>query len=134
MFNKLYDKKHSHSTITYRNFKNFNEQHYLKDLKSAPFQHIEFENDPSVCIEMWYNIFNNILNKHAPIVKKRVKKDRQPEWYNKEISYAGKMRDKYHSLGMWAEYRFWRNRTKHIIDKSKQKYYNDMIKDSKDSN
>ncbi|VDI74701.1 Hypothetical predicted protein [Mytilus galloprovincialis] len=34
---------------------------------------------------------------------------------------------------MWAEYRFWRNRTKHIIDKSKQKYYNDMIKDSKDS-
>ncbi|VDI44092.1 Hypothetical predicted protein [Mytilus galloprovincialis] len=130
---KLYDKKHSHSTITYRNFKTFNEQNYLKDLKSAPFQHIEFENDPSVCIEMWYNIFNNILNKHAPIVKKRVKKDRQPEWYNKEISYARKMRDKYHSLGMWAEYRFWRNRTKHIIDKSKQKYYNDMIKDSKDS-
>ncbi|CAG2222873.1 unnamed protein product [Mytilus edulis] len=43
------------------------------------------------------------------------------------------MRDKYHSLGMWAEYRFWRNRTKHIIDTSKQKYYNDMIKDSKDS-
>ncbi|CAG2222863.1 unnamed protein product [Mytilus edulis] len=34
---------------------------------------------------------------------------------------------------MWAEYRFWRNRTKHIIDTSKQKYYNDMIKDSKDS-
>ncbi|CAG2191547.1 unnamed protein product [Mytilus edulis] len=43
------------------------------------------------------------------------------------------MRDKYHSLGMWAEYRFWRNRTKYIIDISKQKYYNDMIKDSKDS-
>ena len=82
---------------------------------------------------MWYNIFNNILNKHAPIVKKRVKKDRQPEWYNKEISYARKMRNKYHSLGMWAEYRFWRNRTKHIIDTSKQKNYNDMIKDSKDS-
>ncbi|CAG2222890.1 unnamed protein product [Mytilus edulis] len=43
------------------------------------------------------------------------------------------MRDKYHSLGMWAEYRFWRNRTKYIIDTSKQQYYNDMIKDSKDS-
>lgn len=41
---KMYDKKHTHSTITERYFKTFNEQNYSKDLKSALFQHIEFVN------------------------------------------------------------------------------------------
>ncbi|CAG2241242.1 unnamed protein product [Mytilus edulis] len=72
------------------------------------------------------------LDKHAPVVKKRVKRDRQPEWYNSEIIYARNMRDKYNALGLWSEYRFWRNKTKQIVDNSKKNYYKNMVKDSND--
>jgi hypothetical protein len=49
-------------------------------------------------------------------VKKRVKRDKQHEWYNTEVQYARQMRDKFKKLDMWAEYKFWRNRTKQILD------------------
>ena len=88
-------KKHTHTTISYRNFKNFSENDFLDDLSNAPFNTIEYENNPSICIQTWYNIFNSVLDKHAPVVVKRVRKDRQLEWYNSEILYARKMRDKY---------------------------------------
>ena len=32
---------------------------------------------------------------------------------------------------MWAEYKFWRNRTKQILDETKQNFYNNMLKESK---
>jgi hypothetical protein len=42
------------------------------------------------------------------------------------------MRDTFKKLDMWAEYKFWRNRTKQILDEAKQNFYNTMIKESKD--
>ncbi|XP_063418925.1 uncharacterized protein LOC134701720 [Mytilus trossulus] len=77
-------------------------------------------------------MLNKALDKHAPVVKKRVKRDRQPEWYNSEIIYARNMRDKYNALGLWSEYKFWRNKTKQIVDNSKKNYYKNMVKDSND--
>ena len=32
---------------------------------------------------------------------------------------------------MWGEYKFWRNRTKQILDEAKQNFYNNMLKESK---
>ena len=43
------------------------------------------------------------------------------------------MRDKFKKLDMWAEYKFWRNRTKQILDEAKQDFYNNMLKESKDT-
>jgi hypothetical protein len=44
------------------------------------------------------------------------------------------MRDKLKKkLGMGAEYKFWRNRTKQILDEAKQDFYNNMLKESKDT-
>jgi hypothetical protein len=34
-------------------------------------------------------------------------------------------------LDMWGEYKFWRNRTKQILDEAKQNFYNNMLKESK---
>ena len=42
------------------------------------------------------------------------------------------MRDEFKQLDMWAEYKFWRNRTKQILDEAKQNFYNNMFKESKD--
>jgi hypothetical protein len=58
---------------------------------------------------------------------KRVKRDKQPEWYNTEVQYARQMRDKFKKLDMWAAYKFWRKRTKQMLDEAKQNFYNNMF-------
>ena len=65
---------------------------------NAPFNKVEYVEDPNDALKIWYNLFNEILNKHAPIVTKRVKRDKQPEWYNTEVQYARQMRDKFKNL------------------------------------
>jgi hypothetical protein len=44
----------------------------------------------------------------------------------KNYMYARKMRDKFKKLDMWAEYNFWSNRTKQILDEAKQNFYNNI--------
>ena len=46
------------------------------------------------------------------------------------VQYARQMRDKFRKLDMWAEYKFWGNRTKQILDEAKQNFYNNMLKES----
>ena len=59
---------------------------FLKDLSYAPFNKVEYVEDPNHALKIWNNLFNELLNKHAPIVTKRVKRDKQPEWYNTQSS------------------------------------------------
>ena len=70
----------------------------LKDLSYAPFNKVEYVEDPIDALKIWYNLFNEILNKHAPIVTKRVKRGKQPEWYNTEVQYARQIRDKFKNI------------------------------------
>jgi HSP90 family molecular chaperone len=42
------------------------------------------------------------------------------------------MRDTFRKLDMWVEYKFWRNRTKQILDETKKTFYNNMSNESKD--
>jgi hypothetical protein len=58
-------------------------------LSYAPFNKVEYVEDPNDALKIWYNLFNEILNKHAPIITKR---DKQPEWSNTEVQYARKMK------------------------------------------
>ena len=67
------NEKDSHRHITYRNFKNFNENTFLNDLSRVPFHLVEFESDLAKAINLSYDIFDNVINKHAPVVTKRVK-------------------------------------------------------------
>ena len=53
----------------------FVESEFLKDLSYAPFNKVEYVEDPNDALKIWYNLFNEILNKHAPIVTRRVKRN-----------------------------------------------------------
>jgi hypothetical protein len=125
-------KKERHISIVYRNCKQIVESEFLKDLSYVQFNKVEYVEDPNDAFKIWYNLFNEILNKHAPIVTKRVKRDKQSEWYNTEVQYDREMRDTFKKLDMWDEYKFWRNRTKQILDEAKQNFYNNMLNESKD--
>ena len=72
------------------------------------------------------DIFNTVLSKHAPKKKKRVKKSKQPNWMNQDISNAIRTRDRY-KLQNAEQYRFWRNKTKNLIHNSKINYYTESI-------
>ena len=61
-------------------------------------------------------------------------KHRQPEWYNSEIMYARKMRYRHHAMGMWGEYRYWKNETKQIIDAFKNNTISTRLKIQKTRN
>ena len=48
-----------------------------------------------------------VLNRHAPLKNKRVKRETQPEWLNDCIKSASKKRDYYHKHIDWKQYKYW---------------------------
>jgi hypothetical protein len=51
-------KKDTHISIVYRNYKQFVESEFLKDLSYAPFNKVEYVEDPNDALKIWYNLFN----------------------------------------------------------------------------
>ena len=66
--------KKSHHTISYRSFKNFNEENFITDLQSAPWDTIKIFENINEIVEAWYSIFLDIAYSHIPIKQHRVKK------------------------------------------------------------
>ena len=60
---------------------------------SQPFDVIFEIDDPNKALGLWYNVIMIVLNKHAPFIKKPVKRIHQPEWYNEDIREARIIRD-----------------------------------------
>ena len=72
--------------------------------------------------DMWYTLFLSEINKHAPLKTKRIRYAHQPEWLTDEIKYAQKKRNHFHKSGDWVNFRYWRNKCKTLIEKSKLNY------------
>ncbi len=87
--------------------------------------------DPDDALISFLNIFTDLLNKHAPIINKRVKMLRQNEWMNTEIKNAMNSRDFYHKKQDTQNFKFWRNKVKYLIESSKQNYFSSMIEQNK---
>ena len=75
-----------------RNLKDFEADHFIYDLSNIPWENIENIDDPNVVWKIWKTIFNTILDKHAPIRHKRVKKSSVP-WLNSNIKQLMQNRD-----------------------------------------
>lgn len=74
-----------HSTITYRSTKTFDKEMFRQDIQNAPWDTIQSINDPSLALFKWYDIYNEIIDKHTPIRKKRVKSIQLPPWLTNGI-------------------------------------------------
>ena len=62
-----------HSSIVYRCFKQFDERAFLMDLHVIPFENVYNFSDLNVALSHWIDVFLDLINKHAPLEKKRVK-------------------------------------------------------------
>ena len=131
---KLSNKKESdnqHKTISFRNMKHFDSSKCLEDLNAQPWQLLNMFENPNDALDFFMQLFETLLDKHAPKITKRVKRTLQPNWFNTEISEASKMRDYYHRIHDMENYRIWRNKTKKLISNSKQQYFTKNINENK---
>ena len=59
-----------------------------------PFHGVFNYNDPSEALVFWYDAFVPVVNKHAPLRRKRVKHPKLTSWLTKDIIQAMTLRDK----------------------------------------
>ena len=122
--------KFLHQTISYRSFKSFNEQDFINDLQSAPWDIIKIFDDTNDTLDSWSSMFIEIVDKHLPLKTLRVKRKQQPKWLTPEIIEAIKTRDRYKSLNEDILYRSWRNKVVNLIKKSKKSQYSAIINEN----
>ena len=129
--NKRHTRPNDHKVIRYRNFKNFNEELFLHDLKNQNFIEILQATDPNTALDMWYDKFVNTLNKHAPTICKRVKKNVQPEWHKADFTELRQQRDYCHKIKDFDNFKRNKNKLTSSIRSSKTKYFSEAIQSGK---
>ena len=132
-FPVCYSRKHkqigqfSHTNIKYRSFKNFQLDAFLTDLQCVPWSVCSVFNDANDALVCWHSLFIKVVDEHAPMKVRRVKKQRQPDWLTDEICDAIRKRDQYAKKKNTQEWRLARNRVNSLIKKSKSEYYKRAI-------
>ena len=121
-----------HTTIEYRSFKNFDKDSFLMDLHVADFSQIYQCDDPNNALTVWYDGFMNIVDKHAPVRKKRVKHSVMPKWLTPEIIQAMKDRDRFKKQKQFDEYKQQRNKISTMVKEAKKSYFSKMIENDCD--
>ena len=104
-----------HSSIVYRCFKQFDERAFFMDLHVIPFENEYSFSDPNVALSHWIDLFLDVINKHAPLKKKRVKHQTLPPWLNTDIKQAMLLRNKRRKQKKFVEYKQQRNRVNFLV-------------------
>ena len=107
--------------------KRFNENAFLKNLSDQPWFLMDIYDDPDDSTQLFLDLFQKVLDKHAPHRKKRVKRVNQPSWINPDILQAIAVRDHYHKKKDSINYKIWRQHVKDLITESKMQFYNNTI-------
>ena len=59
--------KRAHYTITYRSFKDFDENKFFADLQAVPWDLIHVFDDTNDILEVWSDLFMDVVDKSAPL-------------------------------------------------------------------
>ena len=128
-----------HNIITKRSFKHFKNQDFLKDLKEAGLEDFQNLNDPDAMWDIWKEKFLNVVNKHAPLKRSRVRNKRSP-WITDDIISLIRTRDSLkrkavinNTLNDWSEYKNARNKTNNKIKQAKTDYFSKSCTEFKDN-
>ena len=123
--------KNSCKIIYFRNRKNFNEDLFIYDMLNAPWSNITSLHCADKALAYWSDILKNIVDKHMPIVRKKVRRDSQPNWINDKIRSAIQTRDFHKKKNNFTEYKSWRNKVVQLIKCAKKKFYIEAIETNK---
>ncbi|CAB4031226.1 RNA-directed DNA polymerase from transposon BS, partial [Paramuricea clavata] len=113
---KLVPLKGQRTCSEVRNFKNFNERLFLHDLSRIPWDYVNQFNNPNDSWQVWKSFFIEVLDRHAPILRKYIKTKRIP-WLNASIKQLMRQRDfhkmmfkKINSEMHWEKFKTIRNK------------------------
>ena len=67
----------------------------MDDLTNVPWSILDTFTDPNDALDIWYKLYCQVIDKHAPYRERRVKYRKKPEWLDDKIIESMKMRDKY---------------------------------------
>ena len=81
---------------------------------------------PNVTLSHWIDLFLAVVNKHAPLKKKRAKHQTLPPWRNSNKKQAFLLRDKFRKQKKFVKYKQQRNRVNYLVREAKKKYFNDL--------
>ena len=121
-----------HHTITYRPFRHFDENMFIKDLAEVPWETIAAFDKVDDMVQTLNDCFLEIVNKQAPIKTNRVKRKHQPEWLTSDILDLMKERDKCKINGKIDEYLILRNKISKTIDKAKKEMNRNKLEEGQD--
>ena len=117
-----------YSTISYRNFKNFNRESFRNDIAQQDWT-CNGSDDPNVLWADWKTKFLDVVNFHAPLRTRRARIKRAP-WINSELKKGMCDRHAAKRKAMasndprdWAKYKKLRNTINNNIKTSKASYY-----------
>ena len=124
-----YHKAPVNAFVEKRNFKNFNERAYLNDLNNLNWEEVSLHNDPNDMWTEWLDMFMSVIDKHAPLKKKRIGKRKSP-WITshvvqkiRERDYLKRQFDITRDDEIWLQYKKARNETNNTIRQAKQNYF-----------
>ena len=79
-------------------------------------------------LQRFITTFTKIIDKHLPLVTKRIKRPQQPEWITNNILLAINKRENAKKIKDANNYKYWRNAITKLIRDAKKKYYSESDK------
>ena len=115
--------------------KNFDKELSLADLASVDWQTLlNYPTDINVIVEQWTNMLALIIQRHAPILERRVS-ERYSPWITIHLKRMIKSRDKLKTVAvkkkseiLLTSYKKIRNKVNSTVKTLKREYYTDKIK------
>ena len=79
-------------------------------------------------LQSFISTFTKIIDKHLPLVTKRIKRPKQPEWITNNILLAINKRENAKKNKDEHNYKYWRNEATKLLRDAKKEYYSESIK------
>ena len=121
----------SHTYIQHRSFKHFDKEHFLYDLSKTNFDNVTNFSDPDEATTAFLTTLLPVIDKHAPIRRKRVKHPTLPNWMTPDIMSAMKKRDQLKKDKQFDAYKQQRNRVTTMVRSAKKAYFTKLINEDK---
>lgn len=128
--------KEQSEILEFRDFKNFNEESFRLDLASLSNLSLDHYNDPNRSWLMWKHKFLEIVNKHAPLKKRKIKKKRTP-WITSDLIAMKRQKNflKRKAINSkcpndWTAYKITRNNYNRLIKGTIGSYYQKKLDDN----
>lgn len=121
--------KENAKIIEYRDYKHFNEQIFLQDLKNS-FNAFDLDQyDPNISWQIWKNKFFKIWNNHAPLKRRKVANKRLP-WLTidliakkRHINFLNRKAKADNTINSWSVFKKAKNQYNRQIKETKCSYY-----------